>query len=538
MTRTILSFLCLAALAAAAPESVVYRTTPQGELRINIYRPATPPAAKPHSALVLFFGGGFVNGSPAQFDSKARYLAGRGILVATAEYRIRSLHKTSSRESVEDCRAAVGWLRRNASLFNIDPSRIGAGGGSAGGGCALATAFSPNPSERPDALVLYNPVTDMARFGAPELSPLDHVSPELPPMTIFFGTDDATYLPPARTFASRCWKHGVRADLWLAPGAGHGFFNDRPASQGWHFATLFETDRFLASLGWLAGMPTLPQPDSRLQRAPRIPESARIIEALTYARTPQRNLQLDLYLPGGVQSPPLVLWVHGGAWMGGSRANPPAYFLLDHGYAVASISYRLSQDAVFPAQIHDVKAAVVWLRANAANFGFDARKIAAWGSSAGGHLVALLGVSAGVRALEADPQSGPELSRVQAVVDFFGPSDLLTIGNYPSDIAHFAPGSPESRLLGGPVLENKDKARLASPVSYVDSSDPPFLIVHGDADMTVPHNQSLRLHDALRKAGVPSELITLPNAGHGGPAFNAPGTANRILAFLNTVLRP
>jgi acetyl esterase/lipase len=260
------------------------------------------------------------------------------------------------------------------------------------------------------------------------------------------------------------------------------------------------------------------------QPAPRIPAGVKVERDLLYARTPQKDLLLDLYLPEQPAGKlPLIVWVHGGAWRGGSKDRCPAVRQVLRGYAVASIGYRLSQEALFPAQIHDVKAAVRWLRAHAGQYLLDADRIGAWGSSAGGHLVALLGASGGVKDLEGDLGNPGQSSRVQAVVDFFGPTDFLQIGKFPSRINHDAPDSPEAHLLGGPVQENQQKAQRANPIAYVTRDDPPFLIMHGDRDETVPLNQSELLREALQRARVEVTFQVVSGAGHGfsGPEINA-----------------
>ncbi|MBL8211444.1 MAG: alpha/beta hydrolase [Bryobacterales bacterium] len=242
---------------------------------------------------------------------------------------------------------------------------------------------------------------------------------------------------------------------------------------------------------------------------------------LTYAKVGDRELKLDLYLPSGNGPHPLLVWVHGGAWRAGDRAQTPARFLTQHGYAVASISYRLSQVAQYPAQIDDCKAAVKWLRDHGSEYKLNTRRIAAWGSSAGGHLVALLGV----------------MSQVDAVIDFFGPTDFLRMNDVKGAMDHDAPHSPESQLVGGPIQQNQDKVAKASPLTYVNKGDPPFLIVHGDADPLVHFTQSQFLDKALRAAGVPVELVILPGAGHGGPAFNAPEIRQKVVQFLDRNIR-
>lgn len=268
---------------------------------------------------------------------------------------------------------------------------------------------------------------------------------------------------------------------------------------------------------------------------PTEPQAATEHRDLVYATNP-RALRLDLYTPAATPPFPVILWVHGGGWQSGNRslsAGHPALRQRDRGYAVASIEYRLSGEAIFPAQIHDAKAALRWLRANATTYGLDPSRIAAWGSSAGGHLVALLGTSGGVSALE-DPAQGNvgQSTRVQAVVDWFGPVDFLQMP--PS---HHTRDSPESRLLGCDIDECPDRVALASPLTYVDPSDPPFFIQHGTRDGTVNFEQSTLLHATLMGAGVPSTFVPLEGAGHGGPEFQTPANLARIEAFLDGQLR-
>ncbi len=250
----------------------------------------------------------------------------------------------------------------------------------------------------------------------------------------------------------------------------------------------------------------------------------RIERDLVYGRTPQQELKLDLYLPAQEGAAPVVVWVHGGAWRTGSKARTPAERLVARGYAVASIEYRLSGVAKFPAQIEDCKAAVRWLRGNAAKYDLDPERIGAWGSSAGGHLAALLGV-----------QNDDPASRVQAVVDFYGPTELLKMDAQGSAFSHDAPDSPESQLIGGPIQQHAERTRLANPVSYVSRGDPPFLIVHGDRDYTVPVGQSRVFYDALRAAGVPAKLEIVPGAGHG--FHNGPYIDPLVDAFLDQHLK-
>ncbi|HHV54686.1 MAG TPA: alpha/beta hydrolase [Firmicutes bacterium] len=270
----------------------------------------------------------------------------------------------------------------------------------------------------------------------------------------------------------------------------------------------------------------------------------RIIRDLTYATVDGKALLLDLYLPPEPAGPlPLIIWVHGGGWRSGSKENPRlALEMVYRGYAVASINYRLSQEAVFPAQIQDVKAAVRWLRANSSTYGLDPDRFGAWGSSAGGHLVALLGTSGGVDLFDRGGGNYNQSSRVQAVVDFYGPTDFLQINSMP-EAGSFrqrpsAASSAVSLLLGGPIEDNLDKAAAASPITYVTPDDPPFLIVHGQQDRTVPYQQSVLFYNALRRAGVEATLVILPEAQHGGPAFSDPQLLEQIAGFFDRHLRP
>jgi acetyl esterase/lipase len=260
---------------------------------------------------------------------------------------------------------------------------------------------------------------------------------------------------------------------------------------------------------------------------------------ITYAEISSGPQLLDLYHPANAKGPaPLIIWIHGGGWKNGSKENclPIRMGFTERGYAVASINYRLTGEASFPAQIEDCKSAVRWLRVHAKEYGLDADHFGAWGSSAGGHLVALLGTSGDV----ADFSTGenPDVSsRVQAVCDYYGPSDFMTMGTVPGFEMHARADSPESALLGASAAEKPETAKVASPVSYATPDDPPFLIVHGDSDRTVPPDQSRRMDAALRKAGVETELIFLLGAGHGGPAFSTPEMAKKVACFFDSHLK-
>lgn len=274
----------------------------------------------------------------------------------------------------------------------------------------------------------------------------------------------------------------------------------------------------------------------RKKKTPALPSGVELLSDIEFSTPNGMPLKLDLYLPEKrTDAIPVVVFVHGGGWKNGSKAvalNRTAW-LAQHGFAVAGISYRLTDSGQWPDQIDDCYAAVRWLRAHAADHGIDPEHIGCWGTSAGGHLVALMGTR---------PYPGEEQvsSRVQAVCDWFGPTDLLTMppnmlgnGRTEEDIAN----SNGAKLLGDTVRDIPDVAKDASGLHHVSKDDPPFLIIHGTADPGVPLSQSERLHTALSDAGVDSTLVKLPGAGHGGPQFNAPEVREAIVQFFTRTLK-
>jgi acetyl esterase/lipase len=280
-------------------------------------------------------------------------------------------------------------------------------------------------------------------------------------------------------------------------------------------------------------------PAQSTPRAPRLPKGVRAYRNLAYITNGHARQKLDVFLPATGTNWPLIVWVHGGAWLEGSKESPPALRFLREGYAVASTNYRLSLHSIFPAQIEDCKAAIRWLRANVNQFGYDAGHIGVWGGSAGGHLVALLGTSGGVKDFAAVGANTNTSDRVQCVVDFFGPTDLTAMARQaPPDsvMNHDAPNSPESKLVGGPIQQRKELAHTANPITCVTPDDPPFLILHGDRDNLVPIGQSELLHAALKKAGVDSTFFVVKGAGHG--FRNRPDLDPMVNEFFAKHLKP
>ncbi|MFA5554976.1 MAG: alpha/beta hydrolase [Phycisphaerae bacterium] len=278
-------------------------------------------------------------------------------------------------------------------------------------------------------------------------------------------------------------------------------------------------------------------PQQPQQPAPVMPPDGTIVHRdLPYVTNGHERQKLDLYLPKSEDKLPLIIWIHGGAWLAGKKTDQVPMGYLAEGYAVASINYRLSQHAIFPAQIQDCKAAVRWLRANSENYNIDPNRFGAWGPSAGGHLAALLGTTGDVNEFD----TGENLSvssRVQAVVDYFGPTDLLQINVHrlPADMVHDTADSPESKLIGGPIQDNREKAAKANPITYITKDTPPFLIIHGDKDPLVPHHQSELLVEALKKANVEVSFYIVKGGGHG--FFKDPNVPKITSQFLAEQLK-
>ncbi len=259
---------------------------------------------------------------------------------------------------------------------------------------------------------------------------------------------------------------------------------------------------------------------------------------------------LDLYLPKRAGRPvPLVIDIHGGAFVEGGKSEDRARIdaLVAHGYAVASLNYRLSKEAPFPAGVKDVKAAVRWLRASSARYGIDPGAFAAWGDSAGGYFAAMLGTTGRQRTTFDDPTLGSAgiSSAVQAVVAFYAPTDFATMDTQAADPGgcpqgpqvHDEAGSPESRWLGAALPSVPAKVTAASPITYLKAAPapPPFFLAHGKLDCNVPHGQSLQLVRALKAKKVPQSLTLVDEAGHGGGAFDQ--LQSPVIAFLDKTFR-
>lgn len=530
------------------------------KLSLDLYRPRQGVQGK-LPVVVWIHGGAWMAGSKEHCMPLWLGFVQKGYAIASVQYRLTD--KAPYPAQIEDCKAAVRWLRAHADQYNLDVNRFAAWGESAGGHLValLATTGDTKEFDKGDHLDqssavqavcdYYGPTSfvgaaSMANdenasrpdsalyklFGGPlsekqdiaaRASPVTFVSKGDAPVLIVHGTRDG--LVPLRqsiVFHELLQKAGVDSVYHPIEGANHG---------GAEFATpevIAMIDEFFKKhLSKSDVSQTLQQPSN-----------ASILKDIPYRTIGDKTLCLDLYRPEQASGKlPVIVWIHGGAWMAGSKSQclPERMGFVRKGFAVASVDYRLSDAATFPAQIEDCKAAIRWLRAHAEDYNLDTKRFAAWGDSAGGHLVGLLGTTGDIR----DFDSGEYLdqsSAVQVVCNYYGPSDFAAFVTTPGYEDHAGPQSPESLLIGGRVQDKPEEAKRASPTTYASKGDAPMLLVHGDQDPVVPVGQSKLLYEALKNAGVPTELVTLNDAGHGGPQFQTPELISQIEAFLKSHL--
>ena len=269
--------------------------------------------------------------------------------------------------------------------------------------------------------------------------------------------------------------------------------------------------------------------------------SVTLITDITYARYGKTDLLMHLIMPDQEPSAepiPIVVYVPGSGWFEQNlgRSIPQIIgFVEQSGYAAAIVGYRPSTVAKSPAQLMDIKSSIRYLRANADSYNIDPERVAIWGTSSGGHIASLVGLTEGSEKFETK-DNVEESSSVKVVINFFGPTDFLRMDDFPSAIAHNEPESPESSVIGGPIQDpnNRSKVDEYNPLSYIseDKEYPPFLIMHGDSDHLVPFNQSLILYEALRDADHSAKFYKLLGAGHGSRFFT-PQTMGIVLDFLN-----
>ena len=262
------------------------------------------------------------------------------------------------------------------------------------------------------------------------------------------------------------------------------------------------------------------------------PQTAPTHKDIVYATVGGKELKLDLYIPTKSVTTGLLVFVHGGAWRGGSKDGVPKIFP-DNGIPTASVEFRQSTEAKFPAQIHDIKAAIRFLRAKATTYGYNAQKIVIMGSSSGGHLAALTGVTNGNSELEGKVGDNlQQSSSVQAIVDYYGATNLTTILSQSTPFGLNVRKPALELLLGAEPEKNAELARLASPVYHVDANDPPLLIFHGEQDPQMPISQSLELEGAYKKLNLDVHFDVVYGAAHGGDAFYTPERTKLAIEFI------
>ncbi|MES1217633.1 MAG: alpha/beta hydrolase [Bacteroidota bacterium] len=264
---------------------------------------------------------------------------------------------------------------------------------------------------------------------------------------------------------------------------------------------------------------------------------------LPYANDSHKKHLLDIYLPAGKSiKRPLVVWVHGGAWMLNDKYADMSYMkntvkgFIEHGYAFASIDYRYSTEAIFPAQIQDCNEAMEWLYQHADQYNFDRNKIAVIGFSAGGHLASLMALSNNNTVKEFYKNGEKPHFKIKCLLDFYGPSDFVMLASSP-DTSINNDRNAVSILLGAMPLKRPDLARIASPVTYIDKDDPPFFIVQGEKDQSVPNTQSIILSSWLTLNKVKNELTVVPNAPHYGEMFDTEDIRKSLFSFLDHYLK-
>lgn len=251
---------------------------------------------------------------------------------------------------------------------------------------------------------------------------------------------------------------------------------------------------------------------------PKVPDGTKITRDIKYVPDAGPRQTLDLYIPANAGKPlPLVIYIHGGGWEGGSKNGGVPVSYLSQGYAVASVNYRLTDLGVFPAQIQDCKEAIRWLRSHAKDHGYDPDRFGAFGPSAGGHLVALLATTGDDTFQPLQERTKAVSTKLQAVCDWFGPADFLHWGE--SGTPSGGARGPVFKLLGGLVADKTELAKQASPVTHASKSAAPMLIIHGDKDDIVPLQQSEVLAAALKQAGADTTLHVVKGAGHGNGFF-------------------
>jgi acetyl esterase/lipase len=535
-------------------KTFTYKKTKQADLEMHVH---SPPDWKPEDkrpAIVFFFGGGWTTGNIQQFEPQATYLASRGMVAARADYRVKSRHGVAPDACVEDAKSAVRWLRQNAARLGVDPERIVASGGSAGGHIAACTACPGLDSEegdvkissRPNALLLFNPALRFAgvpgmmqRIGNDEklgerISPTLHLTKDTPPALLFYGKRD-DLLKQGEEYVAKSKEVGHQADLFLAEGAGHGFFNRSP----WREKTLQRADEFLASLGYLKGRPTI-QVEAAPPAGPKLPAPT---HRDVHYGSHERNV-LDFWPAKSERPTPVLVSIHGGGFVAGNKSVQPQLLkdCLDAGISVAAINYRYSTQAIAPAPFQDGARAVQYLRSKTKDWNIDSKRLAATGGSAGAGISLWLGFHQDMADPKSDDSVLRQSTRLSCMVVFDGQTSYD-----PRFIRKLFPVEDVHKIGALAKLFDVDLNKLdalppekyklfeeVSAINHVTRDSPPVLLIYSRPLDTKVTNQGIGIHHALfgkvlkekmDELKVPCEVVA------GGSRLGG-GTATRPIDFL------
>lgn len=542
---------CCLARPAFGQENVktfIYSKTKQADLRIVVHFPPGWKAIDKWPGIVFFFGGGWEKGTLWHFELQARYLAGRGMVAALADYRVKSRHGVTPKECVEDARSAIRWFRKNAGKLGVDPERIVASGGSSGGHIAACTTLMPESelkdekvSCKANALILFNPplrITpqllksiDNAEEVARAISPIRYLTKDSPPTLLFYGTDD-WLLRHGEEFMQRSKELGHRAEIFTAEKQSHRFFNKSP----WREKTLQRAEEFLVSLGYLPAGGTIAARSVR-KAQPKAPPRAKSAVP-TFANVkygPHERNVLDFWQAKSEQPAPVLVSIHGGGFVAGNKSVQPQLLksCLDSGISVAAINYRYSTQAIAPAPFLDGARAVQFLRSKSEDWNIDPNRFAATGGSAGAGISLWLGFHKDMADPKSDDSVLRQSSRLACIVVFEGQTSYD-----PRFIRQLFPGKDIYKIgalakLFGADLNKLDelpaeKYKLfeeCSPIHHVTKDAPPVLLWYNnrkDAEIT---NQNIGIHhprfgvalkEKLDDLKVPCEVVAAGKRLDGG----------------------
>lgn len=514
--------------------NIVFSTVDRRPLYLDAFRPKD--ALNPVPGVVFIHGGRPSSRDRHHYRRLAADLAARGLVTVAIDYR--GYQVASYPAALDDARAAVTWLNANAEQYGLLPNSVAAGGEFFGGYVAAMLGVGINGAQ-PDVGAVFGiqPVLDLPRFEPvgqprysyefhlflrypraerPELwersSPLHHANARSSPFLLVHVDGHRVPLAQSTHMIASLHDHGVRAELFSPAATGEMLVNAPHEVRGLAGAI----EAFVVTSLW------------------RPPSGVRMVEDVIYASPEGRDLRLDMFLPTtpGARRP-AVLVFHGGGWAWGGKEDfrEECVYLARQGFAAACVEYRLSRERIYPAAANDAKAAVQWIRANAAQFGIDPAKIVVMGNSAGGHLAALLGVTPETARFGTATSVGVS-ARVSAVVAIAATVDML--GKDRLD-----PWSTRI-FMGGRPHEAPDRWAEASPINHVDPSSAPFLFMHAKDDEAVPYSDAAAMQKKLEKAGVRAEILAIESGGH---AFFQEypwrlAGMQRVVTFLTSIVGP